>query len=219
MAGTGPQNGNNAAGNNDFSRRAMELAAQQAETWRTPHAQNVSGRGEYADPEKIIARKEAGHQFNLSEQVALWMTPNVPNGGRSAAHATMIGRTAMHEGKKVQIGLEHQVKQWPTPTASDHKGSGPTLERSDGKMRGDRLDYATEQIFSSPPAPETDAGPKSLAGRRILNPLFVEWLMGWPIGWTDSAPVETGLSRWLLLMRGRLSMLCSPKPSDQVKLF
>lgn len=44
-------------------------------------------------------------------------------------------------------------KGWPTPTANDWKGSGPTLERSDGKMRGDRLDYATEQLWYTPNVP------------------------------------------------------------------
>jgi len=35
---------------------------------------------------------------------------------------------------------------WPTPTANDYKGSGPTVIRKDGKDRTfDRLDYATEQ--------------------------------------------------------------------------
>ncbi len=29
-----------------------------------------------------------------------------------------------------------------------------------------------------------------------LNPLFTEWLMGWPIGWTDFAPVETAWCHW-----------------------
>ncbi len=31
-----------------------------------------------------------------------------------------------------------------------------------------------------------------------LNPEWVEWLMGWPIGWTDCAPLETDrFQRWL----------------------
>ncbi len=35
---------------------------------------------------------------------------------------------------------------WPTPTANDYKGSGPTVIRKDGKNRMfNRLDYATEQ--------------------------------------------------------------------------
>jgi hypothetical protein len=69
-----------------------------------------------------------------------------------------------------QQGLGEKVK-WPTPTANMHKGSGPTLIRSDGKDRSwDSLHYAVEQV--------TDIG-------GTLNPTWVEWLMGWPLGWTD----------------------------------
>jgi hypothetical protein len=25
-----------------------------------------------------------------------------------------------------------------------------------------------------------------------LNPVWVEWLMGWPLGWTDLKPLATG---------------------------
>ena len=48
-----------------------------------------------------------------------WPTPNVPNGGRSIAHAEIKGATAYHKGKKVQIGLEAVAKMagWPTPNA------------------------------------------------------------------------------------------------------
>jgi hypothetical protein len=58
-----------------------------------------------------------------------------------------------------------------------------------------------------------------LQPRRVLNPQFVEWLMGWPIGWTAFGPVEMGLFLWLQLMRGRLSMLCSPKIEQQGRLL
>lgn len=62
---------------------------------------------------------------------------------------------------------------WPTPTARDWKGSGV-----DAKLR-DSLDFAAERgrtrsTFYGPPAPK---------GLR-LNPDWVEWLMGWPVGWT-----------------------------------
>jgi hypothetical protein len=50
-----------------------------------------------------------------------WPTPNMPNGGRSIAHAEMRGRTAMHKGKKVQVGLEAVSRMvllgWDTPTS------------------------------------------------------------------------------------------------------
>ena len=48
----------------------------------------------------------------LGRQVWLsgWATPNVPNGGRSTKHATKVGATYYHEGKKVQEGLESQAR-------------------------------------------------------------------------------------------------------------
>jgi hypothetical protein len=46
-------------------------------------------------------------------------------------------------------------------------------------------------------------GQKSLQKRRTLNPRFVEWLMGWPTGWTAFEPLETAsyLSKQRLLLR------------------
>lgn len=41
------------------------------------------------------------------------------------------------------------------------------------------------------------------AGRRSLNPTFVEWIMGFPIGCTACAPSETlSFRRWLRLHGG-----------------
>jgi len=65
---------------------------------------------------------------------------------------------------------------WPTPVASMAKGSSPrALTRKSGASRiRDRLDHA---VMAS--------------DRGQLNPEWVEWLMGWPIGWTDLKPLET----------------------------
>lgn len=101
----------------------------------------------------------------------LWPTPNVPNGGRSCKHVTdWRGKTAYHNGKKVQVGLEHAAQHWPTPTASQHKNHN----RADSD---DRIDYTIER----------EAHESGTPGR--LNPGWVEWLMGWPIGWTDLKPL------------------------------
>jgi hypothetical protein len=40
-----------------------------------------------------------------------------------------------------------------------------------------------------------------------INPRFLEWLMGWPIGWSDARSSATGWCRWLQRMRGALSEL------------
>lgn len=49
-----------------------------------------------------------------------WPTANIPNGGRTSKKP--LSRTGQTEdGKKRQVGLEHAVRHWPTPTApGDH---------------------------------------------------------------------------------------------------
>ena len=77
-------------------------------------------------------------------------------------------------------GLQMAAMMWPTPCATDHKGSGKTGTR-------DRLDYATERGA-------TKSHGMSNLNDQIggqLNPTWVEWLMGWPLEWTDLKPLET----------------------------
>ncbi|MNX96517.1 hypothetical protein D3C86_1288370 [compost metagenome] len=68
-------------------------------------------------------------------------------------------------------------KRWPTPVASMSKGSSPAaLTRKTGADRtNDRLDHAVMALHGGQ-----------------LNPEWVEWLMGWPIGWTELKPLEMG---------------------------
>jgi hypothetical protein len=40
-------------------------------------------------------------------------------------------------------------------------------------------------------------------GCQSLNPSWVEWLMAWPIGWTDSRPLATARFRQWLDSHGR----------------
>ena len=65
-------------------------------------------------------------------------------------------------------GLPTAVLKCPTPTASDWKGSARP-----GQRRGQLTD------------PKMNVIP---AGGQ-LNPTWVEWLMGWPIGWTALQPL------------------------------
>lgn len=81
------------------------------------------------------------------------------------------------DGGRHGVSLRHLVKIWTTPTTSASKGSSQnSLTRKDGRSRiGDRLDHS---VMAS------DAGQ--------LNPDWVEWLMGWPIGHTALSALETG---------------------------
>ena len=91
-------------------------------------------------------------------------------------------------------GLATFVKKFPTPCRSDYKGAGKT-----GTFR-DRLDYAAERGRTKSnvyPTPRTN-GQIGAGNGGKLNPDWVEWLMGWPIGWTASKPLETDkFQSWL----------------------
>jgi hypothetical protein len=52
-------------------------------------------------------------------------------------------------------------------------------------------------------------GSSASPGELVLNPAFLEWLMGWPIGWTDPTRPATGFARWLQRSRGALSELAT----------
>ena len=58
-------------------------------------------------------------------------------------------------------------KWWPTPTVQDSENNG-------GPSQFNRNSLPLNA---------------SVGGR--LNPTWVEWLMGWPLGWTDLRPLET----------------------------
>lgn len=126
--------------------------------------------------------------------LAGWMTPAVTNIDPSedrrekrTAYRNSIGRQDCPGGLSEQAVMV--TDSWATPTANDHKGSGPTTERKDGKIRNDRLDYQTEQFG---PAQLTDSGEMpsgsiaatgngGLSGQ--LNPGHSRWLMSLPPIW------------------------------------
>jgi hypothetical protein len=156
-----------------------------------------------------------------------WYTPNVPNGGRvNPKEMSVTG--ALPNGKKRQVGLENQAIQiWPTPRACSGK-------RSSGANRTELMrSWATPTTRDwKDGAATADVKTNCLLGRQAprsmsdgtespltLNPLFVEWLMGWPIGWTDCGSAVTALSRWLQLMHSELLRLPQTLTDEQLDLF
>jgi hypothetical protein len=107
--------------------------------------------------------------------------------------------------------LGFAVRNWPTPTATDYKGSpvGQALERRRSMTRGVRLpEQVARRMVPTPTTPRphdsANTAGKFMPNQRQhdltayaasnggqLNPTWVEWLMGWPLGWTDLKPLET----------------------------
>jgi hypothetical protein len=147
------------------------------------------------------------HSVGLSGYVGMWPTPDATPRG---ATPNFTGKRP--SGQKESFNLQTAVKMWPTPSATDHKGSGKT-----GKLR-DRLDYAVERsgtkskTYPTPQSRDYRTGEgqrwenpdrsRNLNDRIAtegnggsLNPQWVEWLMGYPSGWTDLNVSETPSSR------------------------
>jgi len=107
----------------------------------------------------------------LARLVTLWPTTTTDaNGSGAHGYSTASGR---HAGTTL---TDKAVRLWNTPRSRDWKGK-------------DCLD-TDSQTFLPDPTTSTP-GEKSLRSTRVLNPRFVEWLMGFPTGWTGFEPLET----------------------------
>ena len=155
-------------------------------SWRTAQLSLLGGLDEFSETWPRWGSMRNGESSVRPIQVpcigesesGLWPTPTTPNGGRSLKHVDeWRGRSAYHKGKKVQVDLAQAVRLvsaglWPTPTVC-----GNYNRKGASKTSGDGLATAVNQSVGSP-------GP--------LSPDWVEWLMGWPTGWTDLKPLEMG---------------------------
>jgi hypothetical protein len=141
-----------------------------------------------------------GKQKNLNDYVKLWPTPR---------NNTGPSKDAKH------LSLDAAVKLWPTPKASDAvmgmtaRTSGRPIEKSTHLQA--QVYLAEKKRWPTPTTPrphdsENTAG-KYMPGQRQkslesaaaanggqLNPTWVEWLMGYPLGWTELNASATPLS-------------------------
>lgn len=131
---------------------------------------------------KKSVRHTAGNVYSS------WPTPRAQEpGSTSSAH-----------GK----GLAETAKAWPTPMARDWKDSPGMRRRPQGQISLPNMAFRSGLRDR---ASLKHGDPSQMR----LNPLFTEWLMGWPTGWTDFAPAAMAWSRWWPLMRSELFYLQS----------
>ena len=120
--------------------------------------------------------------------------------------------------------LTGQSLQWSTPSVADVQGGRKS--RSGDRNSELLMNGQADELCSRLDQTTSTVGETPSKQRRSLNPLFVEWLMGWPPGWTlaawtDFACSETELSLWKVRMRSALSQLGLPQeaPPQQLALF
>lgn len=113
---------------------------------------------------------------------------------------------------KDPLTAQGKIRAWPTPVKGDGRSSGsrntPHSKAHAGISLTDavRGDGGTGRIYPTPTVQDSanNGGPsqyernslplnaaiKARSDRGALSPDWVAWIMGWPIGWTDLAPLD-----------------------------
>lgn len=148
---------------------------QSTSTWRTPQCLLFEDLGESLETFPKWGIMQNGQLWELTK-----LEPPIVEKeyGYSLPTPTATERSGANPNKPGAIqGLTHWIKTWPTPEASDNRDRGCMEdERTKRRIRiGKQVSLSTMV--------------KEKRGGGSLNPNWVEWLMGWPIGHTDLKPL------------------------------
>lgn len=176
--------------------------------WATPNTMDYLPQrsAQALARQAATTRKGRTRPANLREQVdpetvRMWPTPTVADTFTSKMKSTQQKAGSMHS-----VNLSDAVQLWPTPSASDRgrqaitpiltkNGTIKHKNRQGGQSQA-RLDQVAA-LFATPCARDFRTGQcgrweerkhtqnlnDQIGGQ--LNPQWVEWLMGFPAGWTD----------------------------------
>jgi hypothetical protein len=111
----------------------------------------------------------------------LWPTPAAWYQGESMESRERRRAIEKAKGRNANgfgVPLDMAVRMWPTPNERDYKGAPGAGSRDRGGHQA-----------------SLPASVKDTEGSGSLNPTWVEWLMGYPLGWTDCGDSETPSSR------------------------
>ena len=132
------------------------------QTWGTPSCRDHKDTGANTNHQRNADRKLLGAQVMVSEQHQ-WPTPS-----KACADG---GQTCRGGKRSGELLLSGAAKAYATPRAEDSRCAGRRQSRE------------TSDTLYAQTVTDTNATPGS------LNPTWVEWLMGWPVGWTDASLV------------------------------
>jgi hypothetical protein len=157
-----------------------------------------SARGERVPtPRCNTGPTKSQRHMSLDGYVLIYPTPTASDGSRGGTV------TPNMTGASLPQYINTLERMWPTPTVrGNHNVKGMT------KNSGDGLETAVKR-YPTPCARDWRSGkgktqaerdrtagpslPEAIGGQ--LNPMWVEWLMGFPVGWTDLQDSETPSSR------------------------
>jgi DNA (cytosine-5)-methyltransferase 1 len=164
--------------------------------WPTPTTQEIEHPQAELTPNnrRLSKNGNSSHSLNLADSVIMWPTPTTKGYGHASMGQTMIFRKKVEAGEMTEQQAEQmlgvtlrppRMEKWdypkkemfPTPTARDYKDSGSMENWKENRQRMSLPRKVYKGVME-----QTSEENQSLGS---LNPTWVEWLMGYPTGYTD----------------------------------
>jgi len=174
------------------------------ETWQTPTAQDANGRTHHN-------QRDGSKRASLLGQVTMWATPCAQMANGEPEAFLERKRRSVDRGHSMGVSLTDlnmQVKaaakgMWPTPRTTGLDGGSNS--RNAAKARGMWPVFRTPNATDGAKWSHQTQAEREAKGQQVrlthqleaggaLNPTWVEWLMGWPLGWTDCG--ASGMDRF-----------------------
>lgn len=207
---------------------------------REPPTPDISGPTSHGSRWKL---RQSGSFVKTSKDTSIWDCPT--SSQTYGRWATRQKRASFQRLKSARPTYGAESSFWPTPMASmggnrtdiefspkgmrfrvatDQSGNQVSLETAGRvwsqmvtlcRLLGVQMTQLTNYRFSHPLHLSLRPGTRSSPGEWTSNPSFLDWTMGWPIGWSDPMRPVTEWSLWLLRMRGALCEL--PLADDEAE--
>jgi hypothetical protein len=137
--------------------------------------------------------KETGFGF--------WPTPKASDDKKARGNPFKNAQDTIRRGFSLSLPEAIAINKWPTPRSCSAMASTITPESAWAENRFPNLETIVgRSVFPTPTRRDFKSGtgaqpreghspPLSNVVGGTLNPNWTEWLMGWPLGWTDLKPL------------------------------
>ena len=148
-----------------------------------------------------LSERGTDDQEYSSSESQMWPTPTRMDYAKERMRSTQ-----QKAGSRRSLNLPSAVRLWPTPRANEYKdvlqSVPPSRKKDPGKCNLTQA-VAMDQMLAIPCARDYRTGQRKRYENKArannlndqiggqLNPTWVEWLMGFPPGWTDLNVSET----------------------------
>jgi len=192
-------------------------------SWKTHQCSLLGDLDEFSEtwPQWGLMRDGECWEQRMLEQTIRGTESGLSPNGVDSFHTP--NTTGLDGGSNSRRALRKKMEKLPTPQATDHR-SKPTSAswKAKGGVNFSLANPEIQEKWPTPNARDWKDSPGMNLFRNVgqvstavavyrnmeqnnggqLNPMWVEWLMGWLLGWTDLKPLEMDKSHYVQQQHG-----------------